>query len=272
MPQRGALYYRMADRAGLVGLSRRVRDAASILCYHNVVPRGTSVGEPGLHLDADAFERQIRWLAQHYTCIPLAELAWRIRHSIPLRRRVVVTFDDAYAGVFEQALPILKRYCVPATVFVVTSGATSGEPFAWDRAAAAGAELPASHRPATWDTIAAAARDHLVSIGVHTQTHPSLPDLPDRLLTVELREAREILWQRIGVAPTFAAYPYGRWSARVRAAARAAGYDGALTLQYGTVTVDDDPWSLRRINVPAGLPPDTFPAWVAGFRPSHRIA
>lgn len=270
MAQLATLYYRMADRAGLVGLTRRVRDAASVLCYHNVVPHANGIGEAGLHLDAQDFERQIDYLAHHYQCIPLAELVWRIRHGIPLRRRVVLTFDDAYFGVFEHALPILQRYRVPATVFVVTGRAATGEPFAWDRQAEG--DLPPAYRPARWETILAAARDRLITVGVHTQTHPSLPELNDRQLTVELREAREILWQRLGIAPTFAAYPFGRWSPRVRAAARAAGYDGALTLQYGTVTVDDDPWSLKRINVPAGLPPDTFPAWVAGFRPSHRTA
>lgn len=243
-----------------------------MLCYHNIVPAGADPGEPGLHLDAGTFERQIAWLAQRYEWISLAELAWRIRNGASLRRRLAVTFDDAYVGVFEHAVPVLRRYGVPATVFVVTQGAATGAPFRWDRAAAAGRPLPASHHPATWDQIARVAGARGLSVGVHTCTHPSLPSLPDRLLWVELREARRQVAERIGVMPTFAAYPFGHWNRRVRNAARAAGFDGAVTLDYATAGPGADLWSLPRINVPAGLAHEAFPAWVAGFRPHRLIA
>jgi peptidoglycan/xylan/chitin deacetylase (PgdA/CDA1 family) len=49
----------------------------------------------------------------------------------PGRRDLAVTFDDAYTDVLEVALPILERFEVPATVFVVTGAL--GASFWWDR-------------------------------------------------------------------------------------------------------------------------------------------
>ena len=46
---------------------------------------------------------------------------------------IVVTFDDGYLDVLQNAVPILERYQIPATIFVVTGNL--GEPFWWDRLA-----------------------------------------------------------------------------------------------------------------------------------------
>src|SRR5690606_2172259 len=46
---------------------------------------------------------------------------------------VVVTFDDGYSDNLHTALPLLERFAVPATVFVV-SGRLGTEPW-WDRLA-----------------------------------------------------------------------------------------------------------------------------------------
>ncbi|MEM1440767.1 MAG: polysaccharide deacetylase family protein [Verrucomicrobiota bacterium] len=49
------------------------------------------------------------------------------------RGTTCLTFDDGYLDVFENALPILEKYEVPATVFVTTGNL--GQPFWWDRLA-----------------------------------------------------------------------------------------------------------------------------------------
>src|SRR5436309_3423338 len=70
-----------------------------------------------------------------------------------------------------------------------------------------------------------------------------------------------------GVAPAFFAYPYGIWDERVRNAVQAAGYEGAVTLDYGLTGARADPWALPRVNVPATIPSPAFKVWVAGLHP-----
>lgn len=68
------------------------------------------------------FDRQIAWVARHASVLPLRELAGRLARGASLPpRAVAVTFDDTFKNVHDVALPVLKRYGVPATFFV-TSG------------------------------------------------------------------------------------------------------------------------------------------------------
>ncbi|MCK5799686.1 MAG: polysaccharide deacetylase family protein, partial [Deltaproteobacteria bacterium] len=71
-------------------------------------------------IDVDLFDAFCRHLAAHYEVLPLEELE-RQRHSgkVP-SRAVALTFDDGYADNYHLALPILRRYGLPATVFVTT--------------------------------------------------------------------------------------------------------------------------------------------------------
>jgi len=71
-----------------------------------------------------------------------------------VRRCVALTFDDAYRGVLELALPLLERFAAPATVFVATAYAREGARYWWDRLAwvmerRIPASLPACSTPAS---------------------------------------------------------------------------------------------------------------------------
>ena len=283
---------------GVPALVRRLRDAAAVLCYHNVLPprNAGGVGDSGVHLAFERFADQIHWLARRYTIVSLGEVVGRLRGGRSLKGIAAITFDDAYEGVFAHGWPLLRTLGLPATVFVVAERPDRRDAFWWDHpdiprhAAAGGRErwlselkgdadvimsalslmtavpLPASHRPAGWDVIAGAAREGL-EIGVHSATHRTLTRLDDSELEHEIVTSRQTIAARLGTEPHFFAYPYGRWNARVRDAVRAAGYRGAVTLDYGLVRRVGDPWALPRVNIPSGITLDAFEAWAAGLHP-----
>src|SRR2546426_176600 len=114
-------YYAGLGALGLPALMRRFRAAGVVLCYHNVCSTGAAAraGEPAVHLPVDRFAAQARWLARHYDVVPLRELVGRLEAGRSLRGLAAVTFDDAYAGVFTHAWPLLLELGLPATVFVV---------------------------------------------------------------------------------------------------------------------------------------------------------
>ena len=295
----GSLCYRALRVSGLVALARRLHAGGVVLCYHNVVADrdAGSANALGLHMSRTNFERQLRWLAGTYGLVSLEEFVGRREGGAPLRGVAALTFDDGYAGVFEYAWPLLQALRVPATVFVVANAPDRDEAFWWDhpgvlpllsdarrdewltqlrgdRAAilqAAGAangpdHLPRACRPAGWDTIAAAASGGL-GIGVHSATHRSLPALNASELRAEIVASRETVTHHTGVTPQFFAYPYGRWNERVREAVRAAGYRAAFALDRGADSGAASNWSLRRLNVPAGIEDAAFQAWTAGLQP-----
>ena len=122
----GALYYSGADR--LIG--RGGRDTTPlILGYHRVCPDfETSVRSaiPSMLVSADTFERHIDLLARRYTFVTLDEAASRIREGRPGPPAAVITFDDGYRDVYEQAFPVLQRKGIPSAVFVVSGVAGTG--------------------------------------------------------------------------------------------------------------------------------------------------
>ncbi len=93
------------------------RHSARILMYHGFAPNGT----PG-KLCASVFEEQIRFLARHYRPCRMDQLvAWLQAGELLPPNLVAITIDDGYANFFEIAYPILKRYRIPATFYIVSN-------------------------------------------------------------------------------------------------------------------------------------------------------
>jgi peptidoglycan/xylan/chitin deacetylase (PgdA/CDA1 family) len=128
--------------------------------------------------------------------------------------------------------------------------------------------LPPTHCPASWETIAAAAKEGL-SLGVHSATHKNLTRLSRDELKQELVDSRVALAEHTGHLATTFAYPYGLADTFVRDAVVRAGYTVAATLDFGLNDRGADPLMLRRVNVPGSISLSAFQAWCAGIRP-HR--
>lgn len=106
-----------------------------ILMYHRVV---RSVADDpfrlGMCMQRNVFAQQIEYHVNHFTPITVGEAVTRIRTGRPLPQNAVsVTFDDGYLDFKEVALPVLKHYQCPSTIFVTTGGLEQNEIFWWDR-------------------------------------------------------------------------------------------------------------------------------------------
>lgn len=91
--------------------------SSTILLYHGVT-NTTSCGVENFskkHIQADNFEKQMKYLSMNKHVTTLREIA-----ANPDMHAVAVTFDDAYKNVHDVALPILKKYNIPATFFIST--------------------------------------------------------------------------------------------------------------------------------------------------------
>lgn len=111
--------------------ARRLRrtpfPGVAVLCYHGVrggPSRGPKSPLDGLHVTVEELEAQccvIRAL-----CTPISLADWRLscrgEAQLP-ERSVLLTFDDGYRSFLTRALPILRRYRIPAVTFVCTEPA-----------------------------------------------------------------------------------------------------------------------------------------------------
>jgi peptidoglycan/xylan/chitin deacetylase (PgdA/CDA1 family) len=111
-----------------------------VLMYHRVVePSDASVDNPSvISATPESFERQLLHLAERYSVVSTEQVLAAVRHEQPLpERAVLLTFDDGYRDFGEIAWRILRRYGMPALLFVPTSYPDAQREFWWDRLARA---------------------------------------------------------------------------------------------------------------------------------------
>lgn len=175
-------------------------------------------------------------------------------------RRVVLTFDDAFASFATRVLPLLARYRVPATLYVPT--AYVGGRAAWLAPAGEG------RRPlASWADLADA-RDAGVELGAHGHRHLELDTLAPGDLEDELATSRRLLEDRLGVEVRTLAYPFGYHDRATRAIARRLGFESACEVGYGLWRPGADPFALRRLLVDSRAGPEALLAAVDEGRAS----
>jgi len=200
----------------------------------------------GLTTTIDGFRRQLdeldEWGAR---ILSLGEAVARLEAGTLPARAVVLTFDDGYASVVEQAWPILHDRGLPATLFMVSDYLDAGLRLPWDEASP-DAELVRLMSRGQLEEVAQSGLD----IGSHTVSHPWLPRQDPVRLSRELVDSRAALEDLLHRTIDAVAYPAGGWNAQVRLAAARAGYRTGITVDRGINTPDVDGLTLRRAFVP----------------------
>lgn len=101
-----------------------------ILCYHRVA----SGGFPFISsVTPQAFEAQMRFLRERYRIVSLEDLCLELKKPAASGQAVAVTFDDGYRDLYNSAFAILKRYRIPATIFLIANSMETGQVAWYDR-------------------------------------------------------------------------------------------------------------------------------------------
>jgi peptidoglycan/xylan/chitin deacetylase (PgdA/CDA1 family) len=96
----------------------------SILIYHRVLNKKDPYRDE--ETVATEFDWQMRLISQNFQPMKLSEAVEKLKKGSLPPRSICVTFDDGYADNYEVALPILKKWNVPATFFITTSYLNGG--------------------------------------------------------------------------------------------------------------------------------------------------
>lgn len=83
-----------------------------------------------LSVRSSTFEKFCELLAEDYEVLSCAELESRRRAGALPARAIALTFDDGYADNHDVAWPILRKFGLPASVFV-TAGCVGGDKLLW---------------------------------------------------------------------------------------------------------------------------------------------
>jgi peptidoglycan/xylan/chitin deacetylase (PgdA/CDA1 family) len=212
-----------------------------VLCYHRVGRRTSSA----VDLPGWLFEEQMTRLTAGAGIVDLDGALAKLAEAAPSSPDVVaVTFDDGTADFVDEALPILVRHGVPATVYVATEFIELGRSF------------PEGGQPLSWSALADAVSTGLVTVGSHTHTHALLDRLPDSEVDDELDRSIGLIRERLGLEPRHFAYPKALAGSHaadraVRSRFASAALAGTRANPYG----ETDPYRLARspVQVDDGL-------------------
>jgi peptidoglycan/xylan/chitin deacetylase (PgdA/CDA1 family) len=221
-------------------------DAITVLCYHRFGPRASQ-----LTVTPAAFEQQMAYLVKHgYTVLPVSRLPAILEGREPVpRKAVVVTIDDGYRSTYEVAYPVLRKYRIPATVFLYTDFVGAGDALTWAQMK----EMTASG---------------LVDIQPHSKTHANLTlRLPDESeARYRERTRREIeapvdaIRAQLGTASIAYAFPYGDVNDVVVGELRSKGVKLGMTVTPGGNAFFAPAYMLRRTMIFGGDDLDEFRA------------
>ncbi|MCG3154448.1 MAG: D-inositol-3-phosphate glycosyltransferase [bacterium] len=108
-----------------------------VLTYHRVADPDTTphLNPRMISATPAVFAQHMRHLSRRYRVLEIAEVLQALNRGTRLpERAVLLTFDDAYTDFGEIAWPILRKYRLPATLFVPTGFPDRPErAFWWDR-------------------------------------------------------------------------------------------------------------------------------------------
>lgn len=100
----------------------RLRGRAAVLMYHRVLPRDADTfSHDGIIVSPESFALQMRFLQRHFRVLTTEQFGAELTGSGFGRRRCLVTFDDGWQDNHRHALPVLRKYRIPAVVFVATA-------------------------------------------------------------------------------------------------------------------------------------------------------
>lgn len=181
-----------------------------MLLYHDV-QQEYSADKAVVTITPQMFEEHISTLLNSgYTSVSFEDIynASRGKFTIP-ENPIVISFDDGYLTNFKYAFPIIQKYGVKATIFVVAStvGYAEGE-----------------NPHFTWEQAKIMQQSGLVSIQSHTYSHADLTTLDKFSLIRELRLSRYVIEKNLGTSCDVLAFPYGEYNQNIADLARSAGY------------------------------------------------
>ncbi|MEK7649989.1 MAG: polysaccharide deacetylase family protein [Patescibacteria group bacterium] len=127
---------------------------------------------------------------------------------------VSLSFDDGWKSAIMSAYPLLEKYRMPATFYIISDRLTDEH----------------SEYMSPEDLRVLASHDH--ELGVHTRSHKHLPDLDDKELGYEINQGLDDLLV-LGFKPRTFAYPYGDWNPHVVKQVREAGFFAARSIERG---------------------------------------
>lgn len=191
----------------------------------------------------DDFENQIKWMKEngaHF--VSEKEFLHDYNNKQFKKGCVFISFDDADITTFKNAWPILEKYKVPATIFVI-AGQVGNKDFN-------------NIQLADWEHLKIMNKSKLITFQSHTYNmhemvidKPIFNKVPAAKFKKDLIKSKQVLNKQLNTQIKTFAYPYGNATDKVVRTVQQAGFKNAYILAPRPVTPSNGPYRINRIMV-----------------------
>ncbi len=126
------LTYLFLDISGINALFRRLnRNKVIILCYHGICDDDFDLlkGYDDRHIPKSLFRKQLSYLKRkNYSFTNLSEATDMLNHRKKIRNIVVLSFDDGFRNVVENACPVMQKYQAKGCFYLISDLIGTSEP------------------------------------------------------------------------------------------------------------------------------------------------
>ncbi len=203
-----------------------------ILMYHYVeyIKDINDVVKKKLDISPDVFESHLKVLRdEKYVTYFVKDVPDILSGKIAYApKNAVLTFDDGYEDFYTVVFPLLKKYQMKATIFIISD-------FIGRKGFLNAYEIK--------DLIASG----MVEIGSHTLDHVYLKSVPKSVAQKQIKESKGKLEDQFGISIYSFAYPYGAFTEEVVNMVKEAGYTAAVSVIPGVFQSNENLYFLSRI-------------------------
>ncbi len=212
--------------------STSARFRIPILMYHYVeyVKDKNDHTRQSLDIEPHIFDAQIKTLAEaHFTFLTMSDVSEILDGNKTLPEKpLVLTFDDGYRDFYTDAYPILKKYHVKATAYVV--------PGFFDKP-----------NYLLISQVKELGKDETIELGAHTMHHVYLKDMASIFAEREILQSKYTLEDIIHKPVISFAYPYGAFDNQAIELTKKAGFSTAVSTIGGITASVDNRYFLFRV-------------------------
>lgn len=163
------------------------KNRPTILMYHLISTPPPDAPYKYLYVSPEKFEQDMKYIVDNgYTAISPEE----IFDSSNVQKPIIITFDDGYEDNYTNGYPILQKYNLKASIFVITNKIDTDGMLKSEQ-------------------IKEMADSNLIHIYPHTANHPDLTGLSTEEIENEFSESKERIYQITGKEVDVISYPEG---------------------------------------------------------------
>ncbi len=204
-----------------------------VFMYHGVTDY--TWGSAELFVSPSVLEEQLKYLVENgYDPIWFEDLREVEKYDKP----VILTFDDGYQDNYTDLFPLLQKYNVKATIFVIT-GWLGGEKYL------------------TPEQVTEMSQSGLVSIQSHTWSHKDMDTLPAEAQREQMSQSKLAILRLTGKEPAVLCYPRGLAS-HVTLELLPEYYNFGVKMNGSVYYTGDDPRVVTRYYVTRGTSVESF--------------